>query len=67
MKCCVNSAGKLSEFCKNSIGPLQGKVLSPILFSLYVNDFEIEFLRSPNVPIHTSYARIKPFCFNVCR
>lgn len=63
MKCCVNSAGKLSEFCKNSIGPLQGKVLSPILFSLYVNDFEMEFLRSRNVPIHTSYARIKPFLF----
>lgn len=51
MKCCVKSAGKLSEFFKNNIGPLQGEVLSPILFSWYVNDFEMEFLRR-NVPIY---------------
>lgn len=52
MKCCVKSAGKLSEFFKNSIGPLQGEVLSPIRFLWYVNDFEMEFFRSGNVPIH---------------
>lgn len=52
MKCCVKSAGKLSEFFKNSIGMLQGEGLSPILFSLYVNGFEMEFLRCGNVPIH---------------
>lgn len=52
MKRFVKSAGNLSEFFKNSISLLQGEVLSLIVFSLYVNDFEIEFLRSENVPIH---------------
>lgn len=51
MKSCVNSAGKLSEFFKNNTGLLQGEVLSPILFSLYVNDFEMEFLCKGNIPI----------------
>ncbi|XP_055997458.1 uncharacterized protein LOC130047118 [Ostrea edulis] len=51
MKSCVRSAGMLSEVFKNDIGLLQGEVLSPILFSLYVNDFEIEFLTKGMIPV----------------
>ena len=51
MKSCVRSNGMLSEFFKNDIGLLQGEVLSPILFSLYVNDFEIEFLTKGMIPV----------------
>ena len=30
---------------------MQGEVLSPILFSFYVNDFEMEFIRTSNMPV----------------
>ena len=33
-------------FFRNSVGLMQGEVLSPILFSLYVNHFESEYLKS---------------------
>ena len=35
----------------NFVGLLQGEVLSPILFALYVNDLENVFLKEGNVPI----------------
>lgn len=51
MKLCVNLVGKLFEFFKNNIGFLQGEVLFLILFLLYVNDFEMEFLCKGNILI----------------
>ena len=43
MKNCVQSAGMLSEFLMSNVGLSQ--VLSPMLFSLCVNDFEAEFFK----------------------
>ena len=52
MKTCVQSAGMLSEFFMSNVGLLQGKVLSPMLFSLYVNDFEAEFLKNDTLSLN---------------
>ena len=46
VKSCVTVRGFNSEYFKSSLGLMQGEVLSPILFSLYVNDFEKEFISS---------------------
>ena len=40
-----------SEYFSNVQGLMQGEVLSPILFSLYMNDFEMNFLRSGCIPV----------------
>ena len=40
VKSCVTVRGFNSEYFKSSLGLMQGEVLSPILFSLYVHDFE---------------------------
>lgn len=40
----------LSEYFCNNTGLMQGEVLSPILFNLYVNDLEMNFLKSQCVP-----------------
>ena len=37
--------GKISHSFINSLGVLQGEILSPILYSFYVNDCEMDFLR----------------------
>ena len=50
VKACVRVDGFYSEQFKCSTGLMQGEVLSPILFSLYVNDFEMDFLNNGNVP-----------------
>ena len=52
MKTCVQSAGMLSEFFMSNVGLLQGEVLSPMLFSLYVNDFEAEFLKNDTLSLN---------------
>ena len=51
MKSCVRSKNAFSDFFQSQTGVLQGEVLSPILFSIYVNDFEIDFLTNNNVPV----------------
>jgi hypothetical protein len=35
-----------SDYFGNDTGLIQGETLSPILFSLYVNDFEICFIKN---------------------
>ena len=40
VKSCIGLNSDLSEYFCNKIGLMQGEVLSPILFNLYVNDFE---------------------------
>ena len=49
VKCCVKYNNVISDFfmCKN--GLFQGEVLSPILFSMYVNDCEMQLI-SDNCP-----------------
>jgi hypothetical protein len=39
-KSCVKADGKLSEFFKCTAGVRQGENLSPILFAIYLNDFQ---------------------------
>ena len=46
----VTVRGFNSEFFKSSLGLMQGEVLSPILISLYVNDFEKECISSNCLP-----------------
>ena len=43
--------GKLSDFFVNNIGVLQGEIISPLPFSLYVNDCEMDFISSGIAPI----------------
>ena len=38
--------GKISHSFINSLGVLQGEIISPILYSFYVNDCEMDFLRN---------------------
>ena len=45
VKSCVKHDGMLSDYFSNKIGLFQGEVLSPILYSLYVNDCEMHFLK----------------------
>ena len=46
VKSCVTVRGFNSEYFKSSLGLMQREVLSPIFFSLYVNDFEKDFIPS---------------------
>ena len=39
-KSCIRNNGQLTESFDVTVGVLQGEVLSPFLFSLYLNDFE---------------------------
>ena len=41
VKCCVRHCGSYSEFVKVSVGLKQGETLSPILFSLFIEDLEL--------------------------
>ena len=54
VKSCIGLNGDLSEYFCNKIGLMQGEVLSPILFNLYVNDFEANFLKSGCIPYELS-------------
>lgn len=51
IKSSVLVGGKLSDFFENKIGVLQGEITSPILFSMFVNDCESEFLQAGIQPL----------------
>jgi hypothetical protein len=42
IKICVKHLGKLSDVFNSNVGLLQGEVTSPILFSLFLNDIELQ-------------------------
>ena len=50
-KSCVKHFGTLSDFFKCDVGLLQGEVLSPILFSLFLNDIEMYLQANANAGI----------------
>ena len=41
---CIRVDGLWSEYFNNNLGLIQGELLSPILFALYVNDNEMNFI-----------------------
>ena len=43
-KSCVTLHGKCSKFLKNCLSLMQGDILSPLMFSILLNDFEISFI-----------------------
>ena len=48
VRSCIRFDGFNSKYFSNNLGLMQGEVLSPILFSFYVNDFENEFINNGN-------------------
>lgn len=48
---CVRNINTFSEFFKSDIDLLQGEVLSPFLFSLFINDLEMYLQQNPNAGI----------------
>jgi hypothetical protein len=51
VKSCVTINGALSQSFVNNCGLMQGEVLSPVLFSLYLNDLELAFVESNCKPV----------------
>ena len=47
-KSCVSHNGDISDMFNLSVGLLQGETLSPMLFSMFVNDLENIFIQSNN-------------------
>ena len=45
VKCCVKYKGVLSDYFQSDVGSMQGESLSPLLFSLNVNNLEINFVK----------------------
>lgn len=55
MKSCVKYDGVLSEYYRNEMGLMQGVVVSPLLFALYINDFEINFVTMKTIVYPLNY------------
>ena len=47
----MKNFGSISEFFDSNVGLLQGEVISPFLFSLFINDLEIYLHENPNATI----------------
>lgn len=55
MKSCVKYDGVLSEYYRNEMGLMQGVVVSPLLFALYINDFEINIVTMKTIVYPLNY------------
>lgn len=47
--------GVLSEYYRNEMGLMQGVVVSPLLFALYINDFEINIVTMKTIVYPLNY------------
>lgn len=45
VKSCVKYDGVLSNYFSNEMGLVKGEVLSPLLVALYVNEFQVKFVK----------------------
>ena len=54
IKICIKHDGNLSNYFSSNSGLLQGEIMSPIFYSLYVNDFEMSFVKDgcQSIDIH---------------
>jgi hypothetical protein len=50
---CITVDGFYSDFFENQVGLMQGEVIYTILFAIYVNDCEMEFLNNCCQPVET--------------
>lgn len=55
MKSYVKYDGVLSEYYRNEMGLMQGVVVSPLLFALYINDFEINIVTMKTIVYPLNY------------
>ena len=57
-KLCVKHMMKYSQFFISNIGLLQGENLSPIMFSMFINDLKMSLYNDANLPslVHTAEA-----------
>jgi len=51
VRTCVSVDGFYTDIFANNLGIMQGEVISPILFALYVNDCEMDFINHNCDPI----------------
>jgi hypothetical protein len=51
VKTCITVDRFYSDFFQNQVGLMHGEVISPILFAIYVNDCEMEFLNNCCQPV----------------
>ena len=50
LETCVKLKGEFSEFFSGNVGLIQGQSLSPFLYSIYVNEIEIELIKQGMEP-----------------
>ena len=50
VKSCDTINGFQSDYFRSELGLMQGDLLSPILFSLYINEFEVSFIQGNCIP-----------------
>lgn len=51
VKACVRNISTLSEFFSSDVGLMQGEVISPFLFSLFIDDLETHLQQNANASI----------------